>query len=135
LFCPLIVWRVCGNRGKGLVLRRAACLRHKRSTVWFDGTYGSPGRRRQRFKCVPGDGDKPHVFTEALPRQRTASGDCDHCERPLGKNGGLPAVRDCLFTAREIAAALVRVGEGIAPLPGPALTGSWVGAPDDPGGA
>lgn len=93
-------------------MRRPQCPRHASSVVWLDGTYGRAGRRRQRFKCVPKNGEKRHVFTEALPRQLTSSGHCDECERPWGPNEGAPSARQHSFTASEIAWALTRVGEG-----------------------
>ncbi len=94
-------------------MRRPRCPVHRHSTVWFDGTYGTGHRRRQRYKCVPANGEKRHVFTEPLPRQRTLTGDCDECERALGPDEGPPAARKHHFTAREIAAALVSVGQGM----------------------
>lgn len=89
-----------------------ACPRHSKSKVWFDGTYGTPGHRRQRYKCLPGNGDRPHRFTEPLPRQRTASGHCLECQRAYGAHEGPPTPRVFHFTTREIAAALIRVGQG-----------------------
>jgi hypothetical protein len=80
--------------------------------VRFAGTYGSPGHRRQRYKCWPRNGDAPHRFTETLPRQNTHSGDCYECERSFAAHEGPPTPRLYEFTAREIAVALVRVGEG-----------------------
>jgi hypothetical protein len=61
---------------------------------------------------VPLDGSKRHVFTEPLPRQRTAGGDCVECERALGPDEGPPAVRGFTYTAREVADALIEVGRG-----------------------
>ena len=93
-------------------MRRPACPRHQHSKVWFDGTYGAPGRERQRYKCVPLNGEKRHVFTEPLPRQRTARGDCAECERAFGPDEGPPAVRGFTYTANEVANALLEVGRG-----------------------
>src|SRR5213593_599520 len=75
------------------------CPRHPGSTVWFDGTYGTPARRRRRYRCLPAGGEPPHRFSEPLPRQGA---------------GGDGAVTPRLFTysAAEIAAALVAVGAG-----------------------
>ena len=84
------------------------CPRHPKSKVWLDGSYGRPGHRRPRFRCVEGQ----HVFTETLPRQRTESGECSHCERPLSRHEGAPAPRHQQFTTREIAGTLIRVGGG-----------------------
>jgi len=93
-------------------LRPPACPRHPKSTVWRDGTYGRPGRRQQRYKCLPDDRAEAHCFTETLPRQRTQAGECDECERHYGPGDGAPAPRRHSFTASEIAWALVRLGEG-----------------------
>ncbi len=79
------------------------CPRHPGSTVWFDGRYGAPTRRRQRYRCLPGDGEPPHRFSEPLPHQ-------------LGHADARGAVtpRHFSYTAAEIAAALVGVGEGLS---------------------
>ena len=79
------------------------CPRHPGSTVWFDGTYGAATRRRRRYRCLPGDGEPPHRFSEPLPRQ-------------LGHTGDRGAVtpRHFSYTAAEIAAALVAVGKGMS---------------------
>ncbi len=99
-----------------MAMRRAtaapACPRHPESRVWFDGTYGKPGHRRQRFKCLPADGDPSHRFTETLPRQHTASGECVECERPYARYEGPTTPRLFDFTTREIASALIAVGRG-----------------------
>jgi len=84
------------------------CARHPKSKVWLDGSYGRPGHRRPRFKCVEGR----HVFTEPLPRQQTVAAECSHCERPLASYEGAPAPRLQRYTTREIAATLIRVGAG-----------------------
>lgn len=78
----------------------------------FAGTYGRPGHRRQRYECWPKNGEPPHRFTETLPRQNTHSGDCYECERHFAAHEGPPTPRLYEFSAREIAVALVRVGEG-----------------------
>jgi hypothetical protein len=89
---------------------RPSCPRHPRSRVWLDGSYGPPHRRRPRFHCVEGK----HVFTEVLPRQRTHSGECLECERPLARYEGHPAPRRLRYTTREIAQVLSRLGEGMS---------------------
>jgi hypothetical protein len=88
------------------------CPAHPNSTVWFDGTYGRPPHRRQRYKCIPPDGGAIHRFTEPLPRQMTASGECDECERGLHPHEGPPTPRRFDYAAREIARALIAVGSG-----------------------
>ena len=92
---------------------RPECARHPRSRVWFDGTYGRPGRRRQRFKCVPRTGERRHVFTELLPRTIAEDHECLECERPLAPHEGPPAPRYFEFTTRQIAQALIDVGAGV----------------------
>src|SRR5665647_2207392 len=44
---------------------------HAGSRVKLDGTYGKAGHRRQRYKCSPREGGRPHVFTELLPREES----------------------------------------------------------------
>ncbi len=52
------------------------------------------------------------MFTESLPRQRTTSGECSHCERELASWEGHPAPRHQQYTTRQIADTLIRVGSG-----------------------
>jgi hypothetical protein len=66
------------------------CPRHPGSTVWRDGTYGTAGRRRRRYLCIPGAGEPRHTFTESR---------------------GAPP-RGFSYSAREIATALTAVGKG-----------------------
>lgn len=96
-----------------MVRPKPECPRHPRSRVWFDGTYGRPGRRRQRFKCVPRDGEPTHVFTELLPRTIAHDHECLECERPLAPHEGPPAPRFFEYTTRQIAQALLDVGSGV----------------------
>ena len=86
-----------------------SCPSHPRARVSRWGSYGT--HRRQRFHCSGSDG---HTFTETLPRQMTATGDCDECERRLAAHEGPPGPRQGTYTVREIATALVRVGEGMS---------------------
>ncbi|MEX2253034.1 MAG: hypothetical protein WD649_02680 [Thermoleophilaceae bacterium] len=90
---------------------RPQCPQHPKWKVWFDGTYGVDGHKRQRYKCISPTGDT-HVFTEVLPRQRPASGECDECEHTFERHEGPQAARTYAFTAREIASALMSVGKG-----------------------
>ena len=92
----------------------AVCLRagHATSRVTLDGTYGKPGHRRQRYRCVPLNGDAAHRFTEELPREESWTGDCDVCERPVKLRDGPQAARGYQFVARGIAGALKSVGAG-----------------------
>jgi hypothetical protein len=84
---------------------------HAGSRIKLDGTYGTPGHRRQRYKCTPRDG-KPHVVTELLPREESWRGSCDHCERQVERREGPKAPRHYQFVARGIAEALAAVGAG-----------------------
>lgn len=85
---------------------------HEDSRVKFDGTYGPPRHRRQRYKCVPANGDKPHRFTDPLPREEAWHDDCEYCERNITRHQGPHAARNYQFVARGIAGALRSVGEG-----------------------
>jgi len=93
---------------------KARCPRpeHAGSRVRLDGTYGKLGHRRQRYKCSPRGGGKPHVFTELLPREESWHGSCEHCERQLERREGPKAPRHYQFVARGIAEALHAVGAG-----------------------
>ena len=61
---------------------------HDGSRVVFDGHYGKPGHRRQRYRCHPPNGDKWHRFTPPVPRQDAVGGECEHCERELHTHEG-----------------------------------------------
>jgi hypothetical protein len=91
-----------------------ACPRpdHAGSRVRFDGRYGKPGHRRQLYRCVPGNGDRPHRFTELLPREEAWRDACEACERQVHLHEGPHAARRYQFVARGIAEALVAVGAG-----------------------
>jgi hypothetical protein len=80
--------------------------------VRFDGLYGRPGHRRQLYRCVPANGDRPHRFTEVLPREEAWHDACEACERPVGLHEGPHAARRYQFVARGIAEALATVGAG-----------------------
>jgi len=82
------------------------------SRVRFDGHYGPPEHRRQRFRCVPANGDRPHCFTELLPREESWEDACELCERDVDLHEGPHAARRYQFVARGIAEALVMVGGG-----------------------
>ena len=95
---------------------RAVCPRpeHDGSRVRLDGLYGKPGHRRQRYRCLPVDGDRSHRFTEPLPREEARHDSCEVCERSVGLHEGPHAARDYQFVARGIAEALVAVGAGVS---------------------
>jgi len=80
--------------------------------VRFDGRYGKPGHRRQLYRCTPGNGDRPHRFTEALPREEAWHDACEVCERAVQLHEGPHAGRHYQFVARGIAEALIAVGAG-----------------------
>ncbi len=93
---------------------RPTCPRpgHENSRVWLNGHRGPEGHRRPRWKCVPENGDKPHQFSETLPRQATHDGFCDECERIYRRNEGPQGARYYLYSIREAARALIEVGKG-----------------------
>lgn len=102
------------TRGKSWSKAQAACPRpeHADSRVRLDGHYGKPGHRRQLYRCVPANGDRPHRFTELLPREEAWHDACESCERPVHLNEGPHAARRYQFVARGIAESLQAVGAG-----------------------
>lgn len=96
------------------VVVRPRCSRpgHEDARVWVYGSRGPAGHKRPRWKCVPRNGDAPHEFSETLPRQTTHTGYCVECERDFGHHEGPQSARLYSFTVREVAAGLVRVGQG-----------------------
>ncbi|MGH2873006.1 MAG: transposase [Solirubrobacteraceae bacterium] len=100
--------------GKTWSNAKAACPRpeHAGSRVRFDGRYGPPAHRRQRYRCVPANGDRPHRFTESLPREESWSEACEQCERGVESHEGPHAARKYQFVARGIGEALMMVGAG-----------------------
>ena len=102
------------SQGKSWSKAQAVCPRpeHAGSRVRFDGQYGPPGHRRQYYKCVPANGDRPHRFTEVLPREESWKDACELCERDVEFHEGPHAARKYQFVARGIAEALVAVGAG-----------------------
>jgi hypothetical protein len=87
-------------------------LEHAGSRVRFDGLYGKPGHRRQRYRCVPANGDRPHRFAGLLPREESWTSACEMCERSVSAHEGPHAAREYQFVARGIAGALKAVGAG-----------------------
>jgi hypothetical protein len=100
--------------GKSWGEAKAACPRpeHAGSRVRFDGHYGPSGHRRQYYKCVPANGDRPHRLAELLPREESWHDACELCEREVGFHEGSHAARRYQFVARGVAEALVAVGAG-----------------------
>jgi hypothetical protein len=101
------------SRGKSWSNAEAVCPRpeHAESRVRFDGPYRPSGHRRQQYRCVPANGDRPHRFIEPLPREESWSA-CEQCERDVHFDEGPHAARHYQFVARGIAEALVMVGAG-----------------------
>src|SRR5665648_899209 len=85
---------------------------HGGSRVRFAGHHGAPGHRRDSYLCVPASGDRPHRFTEPLPREESWADDCVTCEREVGLHEGPHAPRNYQFIARGIAESLRMVGSG-----------------------
>jgi hypothetical protein len=102
------------SRGKSWSKAEVVCPRpeHAGSRVRFDGRYGAPGHRRQYYRCVPSNGDRPHRFTEVLPREESWKDACERCERDVELHEGPHAARKYQFVARGIAETLVAVGAG-----------------------
>ena len=100
--------------GKSWSSAKAACPRpeHAGSRVRFDGQYGPEGHHRQRYRCIPANGDPAHRFIDPLPREESWSDACESCEREVGFHEGPHAARHYQFVARGIAEALVMVGAG-----------------------
>lgn len=100
--------------GKAWSRAQARCPRpeHVGARIRFDGQYGKPGHRRQLYRCIPANGDKPHRFTELLPREEAWHDACETCERPVRLHEGPHAARGYQFVARGIAEALQAAGAG-----------------------
>jgi hypothetical protein len=106
--------REMSSQGKSWSGAEAECPRpeHAGSRVRFDGHYGPAEHRRQRYRCLPANGDRSHRFTEVLPREESWNDACESCERDVGLHEGPHAARNYQFVARGIAEALVMVGAG-----------------------
>jgi hypothetical protein len=102
------------SQGKSWSKAKTTCPRpeHAGSRVRFDGHYGPPGHRRQRYRCIPPGGERPHCFTEPLPREEAWSDACERCERDVGLHEGPHSARGYQFVARGIAEALQMIGAG-----------------------
>jgi hypothetical protein len=109
-----MVARLLSSQGRSWSNARAVCPRpeHAGSRVRFDGRYGAPEHRRQLYKCVPANGDRPHRFTEPLPREESWNDACESRERDVGLHERPHAARRYEFVARGVAEALVMVGAG-----------------------
>jgi hypothetical protein len=102
------------SRGKSWSKASTVCPKpeHVGSRVRFAGRHGPEGHHRQRYWCVPANGDPPHRFTELLPREESWHDACEQCERDVHVYEGPHAARHYQFVARGIAEALVTVGAG-----------------------
>jgi hypothetical protein len=111
---PATVARPMSSLGKSWSNAEAVCprLEHAGSRVRFAGYNGPRGHRRQRYWCVPANGDRPHRFSEALPREESWADACEACEREVDLHEGPHAARKYQFVARGIDEALVMVGAG-----------------------
>jgi len=100
--------------GRSWSKAKAACPRpeHTGSRVRFAGSHGPPGHHRQRYVCVPANGDRQHRFTEPLPREESWADACEACERDVELHEGPHAARKYHFVARGIAETLKMVGAG-----------------------
>lgn len=88
------------------------CSTHPSGLVVRAGWAGKEGRRRQRWQCSPPDGAASHRFFEVLPRIEAQSDHCLECSTALEAWEGQPAPRGYVWSAREVAAALVGVARG-----------------------
>ena len=92
------------------------CAEHADSKVIRFGTYGkTTAKPRQRYKCIPEDGSKAHVFTPSLPRDHVHDGEehCEHCEELRGVHRGDTAVaRRHSWSTRIVARGLEQLASG-----------------------
>src|SRR5665213_1413174 len=88
---------------------------HARSKVVRDGLYGTPGHKRQQYRCTPTNGDPEHRFTPVLPRLCVHGGErCLECEHVMSKDEGPQVPRTYWYSARDITEALRAVGTGMS---------------------
>jgi hypothetical protein len=87
-------------------------LEHAGAKVLRGGWYGKPPHRRQRWWCVPANGDAKHRFTPVLTRQGSPHGFCVECSTGLEPWEGQAGAREYRFAAREVGAALASVAAG-----------------------
>lgn len=85
---------------------------HAGSRVVRDGWYGKPPHRRQRWRCVPGNGDAKHRFTPVLTRQGDPHAYCVECSTALEPWEGQAGAREYRFAAREVGEALASAAKG-----------------------
>jgi hypothetical protein len=92
------------------------CSEHSGSVVVRNGTYGRrTPQPRQRYRCTPPDGGRPHSFTPALPRDHVHAleGSCPECEENRGLHHGETAVaRRHSWPTRLVARGLNELSRG-----------------------
>jgi hypothetical protein len=92
------------------------CPHHPEAKVVRNGTYGTrTSKPRQRYRCTPSDGTKPHSFTPPLPRDHVHVGaeQCDHCDELRGVHHGETAVaRRHSWSTRVVARGLDQLSTG-----------------------
>ncbi len=115
-------------------MTRPPCPQGHYEDTWLDGRYGrnatysdrasdafrSSIRRRASGPHFTPTAEKPHVFTEPLPRRhaKPAAGSgpsqCVECEHVLDRHEGPQTTRRQSFTIREAADELVLVSHGVS---------------------
>src|SRR5947209_7104574 len=85
---------------------------HANSRVVRGGWYGKAPHRRQRWWCVPANGDRKHRFTPVLTRQGSPHPYCVECSTGLEPWEGQAGAREYRFAAREVGEALVSIAKG-----------------------
>lgn len=91
------------------------CPTHFSSRTVRNGkTVSAHGVERQRYLCMPTNGDPPHRFTPVLSRTAVRHGDtCPECARARGVNqGDTNAARGHKYTMRVVATSLAHLGAG-----------------------
>lgn len=92
------------------------CPEHPGGHVIRFGTYGTRTvKRRQRYRCTPPDGGKPHVFTPPLARDHVHAGheQCDECDERRGVHHGETTVaRRHSWPGRLVARGLADLAAG-----------------------
>jgi hypothetical protein len=91
---------------------RCPVVEHVGSRVVRAGWYGRPRHRRQRWLCVPANGDPRHRFTPVLTRQGEPHAFCVECSTGLEPWEGQAGAREYRFAAREVGEALVAIAKG-----------------------
>jgi hypothetical protein len=66
---------------------------HSGSGVTLYDRYGPKDARRQRYRCYPADGTRPHTFAGDLARMIVAEGTCASCENHIDAHQGLRLAR------------------------------------------